>query len=94
MATPPEGNGQVLNQGWRIERIERRLDHAEVVDGERAEIIARMDEKQITLFSDVHKLTRDMAGIKKALYGLLFALSLATVAAAIDIVTRISHGGV
>ena len=48
-----------------------------------------MDEKQTALFADVRTITKDMAGVKRALYALLVSISFAAVAAAVDIAARV-----
>jgi class 3 adenylate cyclase len=75
---------------WRVDQIERRLAKIEDDASNRAEILARMDERQTALFADVRTISRDMAGVKRALYALLASLSLAAVAAAVDIASRIN----
>ena len=75
---------------WRVDQIERRLTKIEDDASNRAEILARMDERQTALFADVRTISRDMAGVKRALYALLASLSLAAVAAAVDIASRIN----
>lgn len=64
----------------------------EANDQVRTEILARMDERQTTLAEDVKLLGRDMAGIKRSLYTLLFALALAVVSTGIDIAVRVASG--
>ena len=67
------------------------MDRLEQSDAARTEILARMDERQNVLAEDVKLLGRDMAGIKRSLYTLLFALSLAVVSTAIDIAVRLAQ---
>jgi len=74
---------------WRVDQIERRLSKIEDDASTRAEVLARMDERQTALFADVRTITRDMAGVKRALYALLASLSLAAVAAVVDIASRV-----
>ena len=84
--TPPIRPGQL---DWRVDQIEKRLGKIEDDASNRAEILARMDERQTALFADVRTITRDMAGVKRALYALLASLSFAAVAAAVDIASRV-----
>jgi hypothetical protein len=75
---------------WRVDQLEHRMDRLEQSDAARTEILARMDERQNVLAEDVKLLGRDMAGIKRSLYTLLFALALAVVSTAIDIAVRLA----
>ncbi len=74
---------------WRVDQIEKRLGKIEDDAASRAEVLARMDEKQTALFADVRTITKDMAGVKRALYALLASISIAAVAAAVDIAARV-----
>jgi hypothetical protein len=85
--TPPQNNGQLA---WRTDQLEKRVSRLEANDQVRTEILARMDERQTTLAEDVKLLGRDMAGIKRSLYTLLFALALAVVSTGIDIAVRVA----
>jgi hypothetical protein len=83
----------LVNHGqiqWRVDQLENRMDRLEQSDAARTEILARMDERQNVLAEDVKLLGRDMAGIKRSLYTLLFALALAVVSTAIDIAVRLT----
>ena len=84
---PPVTNGQLA---WRVDTLEQRMAKLEANDQARTEILARMDERQTTLAEDVKLLSRDMAGIKRSLYTLLFALALAVVSTGIDIAVRVA----
>lgn len=84
---PPVTNGQLA---WRVDSLEQRMAKLEANDQVRTEILARMDERQTTLAEDVKLLGRDMAGIKRSLYTLLFALALAVVSTGIDIAVRVA----
>ena len=84
---PSVNHGQIQ---WRVDSLEGRMDRLEASDAARTEILARMDERQNVLAEDVKLLSRDMAGIKRSLYTLLFALALAVVSTAIDIAVRIA----
>ncbi len=86
-AQPPVNHGQIQ---WRVDQLEHRMDRLEQSDAARTEILARMDERQNVLAEDVKLLGRDMAGIKRSLYTLLFALALAVVSTAIDIAVRLA----
>jgi hypothetical protein len=87
-STPqPVSAGQIQ---WRVDQLENRLDRLEQSDAARTEILARMDERQTSLAEDVKLLGRDMAGIKRSLYTLLFALALAVVSTGIDIAVRLA----
>jgi len=87
-STPqPASAGQIQ---WRVDQLENRLDRLEQSDAARTEILARMDERQTSLAEDVKLLGRDMAGIKRSLYTLLFALALAVVSTGIDIAVRLA----
>lgn len=86
---PPITNGQLA---WRVDSLEQRMAKLEANDQVRTEILARMDERQTTLAEDVKLLGRDMAGIKRSLYTLLFALALAVVSTGIDIAVRVASG--
>ncbi len=83
----PVNHGQIQ---WRVDQLENRMDRLEQSDAARTEILARMDERQNVLAEDVKLLGRDMAGIKRSLYTLLFALALAVVSTAIDIAVRLT----
>lgn len=83
----PVNHGQIQ---WRVDQLEHRMDRLEQSDAARTEILARMDERQNVLAEDVKLLGRDMAGIKRSLYTLLFALALAVVSTAIDIAVRLT----
>jgi hypothetical protein len=89
VSTPqtPINHGQMQ---WRVDQLEHRMDRLEQSDAARTEILARMDERQNVLAEDVKLLGRDMAGIKRSLYTLLFALALAVVSTAIDIAVRLA----
>jgi hypothetical protein len=88
MTTNPQvGAGQIA---WRVDQLERRMSRLEETDQVRTEILARMDERQTTLAEDVKLLSRDMAGLKRSLYMLLFALALAVVSTGIDIAVRVA----
>ena len=84
---PPVTHGQLA---WRVDTLEQRMAKLEANDQARTEILARMDERQTTLAEDVKLLSRDMAGIKRSLYTLLFALALAVVSTGIDIAVRVA----
>lgn len=84
---PQPGAGQIA---WRVDQLERRMGRLEENDQVRTEILARMDERQTTLAEDVKLLSRDMAGLKRSLYMLLFALALAVVSTGIDIAVRVA----
>lgn len=84
---PQVNHGQIQ---WRVDQLEHRMDRLEQSDAARTEILARMDERQNVLAEDVKLLGRDMAGIKRSLYTLLFALALAVVSTAIDIAVRLA----
>lgn len=75
---------------WRVDQLEQRMGRLEANDQVRTEILARMDERQTTLAEDVKLLSRDMAGLKRSLYMLLFALALAVVSTGIDIAVRVA----
>lgn len=75
---------------WRVDQLEQRVGRLEQNDQVRTEILARMDERQTTLAEDVKLLSRDMAGLKRSLYMLLFALALAVVSTGIDIAVRVA----
>ena len=83
----PASAGQLQ---WRVDSLERRMSKLEANDQARTEILARMDERQTTLAEDVKLLGKDMAGIKRSLYALLFALALAVVSTGIDIAVRLA----
>lgn len=83
----PANNGQIQ---WRVDQLEQRMGRLEQNDQVRTEILARMDERQTTLAEDVKLLSRDMAGLKRSLYMLLFALALAVVSTGIDIAVRVA----
>ncbi len=83
----PANAGQLQ---WRVDSLEQRMSKLEANDLVRTEILARMDERQTTLAEDVKLLGRDMAGIKRSLYTLLFALALAVVSTGIDIAVRLA----
>lgn len=84
---PPVNHAQI---SWRVDQLEQRTARLEASDQVRTEILARMDERQTMLAEDVKLLGRDMAGIKRSLYTLLFALALAVVSAGIDIAVRVA----
>ena len=84
---PPVNSGQLQ---WRVDQLEQRMGRLEQSDAARTEILARMDERQNVLAEDVKLLSRDMAGIKRSLYTLLFALALAVVSTGIDIAVRVA----
>lgn len=83
----PASAGQLQ---WRVDSLEQRMSKLEANDQARTEILARMDERQTTLAEDVKLLGKDMAGIKRSLYTLLFALALAVVSTGIDIAVRLA----
>jgi hypothetical protein len=85
--TPPVNSAQIQ---WRVDQLEQRMGRLEQNDQVRTEILARMDERQTTLAEDVKLLGRDMAGLKRSLYMLLFALALAVVSTGIDIAVRVA----
>jgi len=85
--TPPVNSAQIQ---WRVDQLEQRMGRLEQNDQVRTEILARMDERQTTLAEDVKLLSRDMAGLKRSLYMLLFALALAVVSTGIDIAVRVA----